>query len=180
MRQRLLTVRCVATVGCHAGRGHAERLKSRIISRVTRKLRAAAAHPITLMRDRYHRIAPEKEQTVIVPLRLGVVMVAKCSNPSCSASFRYFKEGRLFRLENDPTLSSASVSTTEYFWLCRSCSSTVTLRLNDDGKVTPVVLAELVQESGYFNSAIRQSGRLLSDVSFSIERRHGVRDLSTD
>jgi hypothetical protein len=174
MRRRLLTGRCAATTRLPRGQDHAESLTSRMMWRVTRKLRAiAAAHSITLMRDPHHRIAPEKEQTVIVPLTLGAVMVAKCSNPSCSASFRYFKEGRLFRLENDPTLSSASVSTTEYFWLCRSCSSTVTLRLNDDGKVTPVVLAELVQQSGYFNSAIRQSGRLLSDVSFSIERRHG-------
>ena len=33
-------------------------------------------------------------------------MVAKCSNPSCSASFRHLEEGMLFRLEADPTLKS--------------------------------------------------------------------------
>jgi hypothetical protein len=31
-------------------------------------------------------------------------MLGKCINPSCSASFRSLKEGRLFRLENDPNL----------------------------------------------------------------------------
>jgi hypothetical protein len=51
---------------------------------------------------------------------MGAVMIAKCSNPSCAASFLYLKEGRLFRLENDPTLKSCNVTTREYFWLFRS------------------------------------------------------------
>jgi len=32
------------------------------------------------------------------------VMVAKCTNPSCSTAFRHLEEGTLFRLEADPTL----------------------------------------------------------------------------
>ena len=61
----------------------------------------------------------------------GLEMLGKCTNPSCSASFRSLKEGRLFRLENNPTLRSCNVTTAEYFWLC-SCS-TMTLHLSDDG-----------------------------------------------
>ena len=68
-------------------------------------------------------------------------MIAKCSNPSCSTSFLYFKEGRLFRLEHDPTLGSKS-NRVEYFWLCPGCSSTMTLRLSEDGTVVTVLIPE--------------------------------------
>ncbi len=100
-------------------------------------------------------------------------MVAKCSNPRCSASFRYFKEGRLFRLESDPSPRSSSVMTTEYFWLCCGCSATMTLRLSQDGSVIPVALTELVHHRAYSMPANLQRGLLLGEVSFSIERRHG-------
>jgi hypothetical protein len=61
--------------------------------------------------------------------------------PSCSASFLYFKEGKLFRLELDPTLGSKS-NRLEYFWLCPGCSSTMTLRLSEDGTVVTVLIPE--------------------------------------
>jgi len=77
-------------------------------------------------------------------------MVAKWSNPSCSASFRYLEEGRLFRLEKDPAPRSSKVAAAKYFWLCPSCSSTMTLHLSEDGSVIPVVLREPVHNSGDF------------------------------
>ena len=133
-----------------------------------------AARPVTMMCDLRHRIAVEREETGNSPTdAMGAVMVAKCSNPSCSASFRYLKGGRLFRLERNPTLRSSNVRTAEYFWLCRCCSSTMTLRLSEDGSVIPVTLPELVHHSGDFTSAHRQRGLLLSDVTFSIERHRG-------
>jgi hypothetical protein len=58
-------------------------------------------------------------------------MLGKRTNPSCSASFRSLKEGRLFRFENYPILRSCNVTTAEYFWLCSCCSSTMTLHLSD-------------------------------------------------
>jgi hypothetical protein len=100
-------------------------------------------------------------------------MVAKCSNPSCSASFRYLKEGRLFRLENDQNLRLSSAAMAEYFWLCRCCSSTMTLHLSENGSVMPVVLPEPVHNTGDFISANRQKGLLLSEVSFWTERHRG-------
>lgn len=98
-------------------------------------------------------------------------MVARCSNPACSASFRHLKEGRLFRLETDPTLRSSNVTPAEYFWLCGFCSSTMTLRLNEEGIVLAVELSRAPQ-SAYFIATNRQRGLLLSDVSFSIKRQH--------
>jgi hypothetical protein len=58
-------------------------------------------------------------------------MVSKCANPSCSAIFRYFREGKLFHLAVGPAaLEAADVLETpalEHFWLCGECSSQMTL-----------------------------------------------------
>lgn len=67
-------------------------------------------------------------------------MLGKCSNPSCSAPFRYLQNGQLFRLEADPLLRTSTFNKPEYFWLCDHCSSTMTLRIGGEGKVTPIVL----------------------------------------
>jgi hypothetical protein len=94
-------------------------------------------------------------------------MVAKCSNPSCSASFLYFTEGKLFRLERDPTLGSKS-NRAEYFWLCPGCSSTMTLRLSEDGTVVTVLIPEPfrgVPEGVALTSVDREKGLLLRTVS---------------
>ena len=74
-------------------------------------------------------------------------MLAKCANPSCSVSFRYLQEGRLFRLEADPELtpsvnSYASHSRVEYFWLCSHCSEFMALHLGQDGTVVNVPLPD--------------------------------------
>jgi hypothetical protein len=77
--------------------------------------------------------------------RWGAAVVAKCSNPSCSAPFRYLKDGKLFRLESNPTLPPSKSDRVEYFWLCHCCSSTMTLRLRQDGTVITVLVPEAVR-----------------------------------
>jgi hypothetical protein len=62
-------------------------------------------------------------------------MLSKCANPSCSASFRYFHQGKLFRMETetseDDRARRAPLSKTpakaEFFWLCDDCASAMTL-----------------------------------------------------
>jgi len=54
-------------------------------------------------------------------------MLAKCTNPSCSAAFLHLDEGRLFRLESDWPVGSSNAKATEYFWLCGPCSAGLTL-----------------------------------------------------
>jgi len=69
-------------------------------------------------------------------------MLAKCANPSCTASFHYLQEGRLFRLEADPEsipyvnpYASGPTTKVEYFWLCGRCAESLALRLGQDGAV---------------------------------------------
>jgi hypothetical protein len=64
-------------------------------------------------------------------------MVSKCANPDCTASFRYFHIGKLFRLDSPPahTHKTASgedemlkrVPRLEFFWLCDECAGKMTL-----------------------------------------------------
>jgi hypothetical protein len=72
-------------------------------------------------------------------------MLAKCTNPSCSASFRHLDEGRLFLLETDPIFGSSKAKTTEYFWLCKECSTGMTLCLTQEGGVRPTGLREALR-----------------------------------
>jgi hypothetical protein len=104
-------------------------------------------------------------------------MVAKCANPSCSASFRYLGEGRLFRLEADPAFSSpgklnfGDFSKAEYFWLCSRCSASMTLRLRQDGKVVDERLPESARDArGDLAIISRHGGMLLRSVSTTRRR----------
>jgi len=97
-------------------------------------------------------------------------MVAKCANPSCSRTFHYLAEGRLFRLEVDPALSLSDNPTfddskvVEYFWLCDACSTAMTLRLDHEGKVVAAPPEPSVKN--HRDSAVisRHKGMLLRSV----------------
>ena len=93
-------------------------------------------------------------------------MLAKCTNPSCSASFSHLAEGRLFLLETEPPLGICTAK--EYFWLCEHCSGGMTLRLAQDGRVMTTGLREAVGDGPRveFASINREKGLLLRGVSF--------------
>jgi hypothetical protein len=61
-------------------------------------------------------------------------MVSKCANPACTASFRYFHSGQLFRLETlaardpiDDNGMKKSERRLEFYWLCDDCARKMTL-----------------------------------------------------
>jgi len=103
-------------------------------------------------------------------------MLGKCTNPSCSALFRYLEEGMLFRLEPDPNLRLSNPKAPEYYWLCHSCSAAMTLRIGKEGQVIPFALPVPVHGGAQGSEVIvveRHKGLLLSAVSFSTERHRG-------
>jgi hypothetical protein len=61
-----------------------------------------------------------------------------CANPDCSESFRYMRDGKLFRLQTEFRGSSSEISNPEYFWLCGRCADIMSLRLAEDGQVIVV------------------------------------------
>ena len=99
-------------------------------------------------------------------------MLAKCANPSCFRSFLHLREGRLFRLEGDPSLCSSNSPTVsgynivEYFWLCDACSTSMTLRLDEKGTVAAEPLSERAHDHPRdFAIISRHKGMLLRSVS---------------
>jgi len=76
-------------------------------------------------------------------------MVAKCANPDCGAPFRYWGQGRLFRLDlsehpkrmkqtgGNRALRSHNV---EHFWLCGNCAPRLTLALDQNGEIVTIPL----------------------------------------
>ena len=102
-----------------------------------------------------------------------MAMLAKCTNPSCSASFRHLADGSLFRLEAGQTVGSPKAEATEYFWLCESCSAGMTLRLTQDGRVMPIGLQEALRSGPQvtLNAVDRENGLFLRSVSF-LRRSH--------
>lgn len=105
-------------------------------------------------------------------------MLAKCTNPSCSAEFRYLHEGTLFRLELDSPVRPPEGKATEYFWLCGGCSPTMTLRLGEDGTVIAVPLPHPVggdSEEKAFVVADRKNGLMLHKTRLLVSGQFGYR-----
>ena len=73
-------------------------------------------------------------------------MVSKCANPDCSAPFRYFHTGKLFRADtafgfdrramDQDAEQRKSPRRLEFFWLCEDCSGKMTLSFDRDSGVT--------------------------------------------
>lgn len=100
-------------------------------------------------------------------------MLAKCANPSCSASFLHLADGRLFRLEGHSPVGASNAKATEYFWLCAPCAARMSLHLAQDGKVVPTGLREALPSGPTlaFTSLNRENGVFLRSVSF-LRRSH--------
>jgi len=67
-------------------------------------------------------------------------MVSKCTNPNCSAEFRYFGDGKLFEFE-----STSSRLTRNFHWLCNECAKSLKLQRGADGRVLLVRLDQVDQ-----------------------------------
>jgi hypothetical protein len=99
-------------------------------------------------------------------------MLAKCMNPSCSASFLHLVEGKLFRLDTGQTIASSDARATEYFWLCEPCSGRMMLRLAQDGTVVTTGVQQAFLEAILngpeiaLNSLNHEHGRFLRSVAF--------------
>ena len=111
-------------------------------------------------------------------------MLTKCSNPFCSASFRILGDGKLFRFEIDPLSPKSRSAPPEYFWLCGSCATAMTLRIGEGNGVVAIPLVELKKNlpSGVaFVSGDRKNGHLLRCIAFlplGNERSHKSRQHS--
>lgn len=56
-------------------------------------------------------------------------MLSKCLNPTCSETFRYLHDGRVFHLDIPGGANSGVPRRREFFWLCSRCSAKFTVTL---------------------------------------------------
>jgi hypothetical protein len=78
-------------------------------------------------------------------------MLSKCANPECTALFQYLRDGKLFQIDTSagnpqgagPQLVNEPKPPhrVEYFWLCGSCSSNMTLAFQRGKGVVMVPLS---------------------------------------
>jgi hypothetical protein len=64
-------------------------------------------------------------------------MLSKCANSTCSATFRYLREGKILLVESTPgipgKLEINASAHREHFWLCDACSKTLTIVPHSSG-----------------------------------------------
>lgn len=74
-------------------------------------------------------------------------MLSKCANPDCSAQFRYFHQGKLFRLETasgferrrslgENESPQKPLRRVEFYWLCDNCADKMVLAYDKETGVT--------------------------------------------
>jgi len=67
-------------------------------------------------------------------------MISKCANPSCKSSFRYFRGGKLFLVDQHTSTLvhehgfGEQEHEKEYFWLYATCASGMTLTRDHRGR----------------------------------------------
>lgn len=86
-------------------------------------------------------------------------MLSKCANPACAQPFRHLDEGKLFQVETEYFPASASRPALphrrgrmlrhhiERYWLCDSCSATLTLAFEHGRGVSTVPLSDQARSS---------------------------------
>ena len=105
-------------------------------------------------------------------------MLAKCSNLFCCARFRFLRGDKLFRLESDPVVCTDQPCQPKYFCLCHRCSSTMSLRLLEDGTVVATLLPEPVgrdRDDVVLRLVDRKNGLILRRSSFPLSEHFGNR-----
>lgn len=81
-------------------------------------------------------------------------MLTKCANPKCFASFRYLHDGKVFMIPGEGTAAMSALRpeqpnagcaarSSEYYWLCNTCSQTMTIVLDRHKTVRVVPIATL-------------------------------------
>lgn len=67
---------------------------------------------------------------------LEAAVLGKCANPECPATFRNFRDGRVFVTEVEAdyqTGVSGHARQSQYFWLCSSCCRTMAVTARNEG-----------------------------------------------
>jgi hypothetical protein len=90
------------------------------------------------------------------------MMLEKCSNPSCSALFRYLHQGRLFVLDTSDDAGAGGAFRNErlaahrlrYFWLCDNCHRSMTVVSEQGWEIKVVPFTALQPEETSWKASL--------------------------
>lgn len=92
---------------------------------------------------------------------LELTMLAKCANPTCSASFRYLHQGRLFVLgvsgdasDRGPFSNELASHRLRYFWLCDNCHRSMTVVSEQGWEIKVVPFTALQPEETSWKASL--------------------------
>ena len=113
-------------------------------------------------------------------------MITECANPACRQPFQYFRNGKLFIVDSRSGQWTADTSDAqpprfklEHFWLCQSCSATMTLVIvaGIGPKVAPILSDELPlsQDQSRAQPAQVETCRMPGPVTRDSARRENQR-----
>jgi hypothetical protein len=84
-------------------------------------------------------------------------MLSKCASPTCSNTFRYLSEGKLYLIDAKSAFVRHGARTNseyagksciyEYFWLCSSCCREMTIQIDNNFEVSVVRKPGIPQDS---------------------------------
>jgi hypothetical protein len=63
-------------------------------------------------------------------------MVSNCANPKCAKPLHYLRDGRVFVFDVQDNMTAGDAKRTrhvEHFWLCGTCSQTMSMEQSTDG-----------------------------------------------
>ncbi len=108
----------------------------------------------------------------VSPQNLDLKMLAKCANPTCSESFLYLHQGKLFLLDiSDDAGAGRSCRNgrpaphgLRYFWLCDVCHRSMTVVAEQGGKVKVVPLTAFRGEQTSWEASANFLGAGLNAV----------------
>jgi hypothetical protein len=84
-------------------------------------------------------------------------MLCKCANPTCSTTFRYLSEGKVYLIDSKAAAVrhgaragskyAGKSCIYEYFWLCSSCSRDMTIQIDNNFEISVVCKRGIPQGS---------------------------------
>lgn len=116
-------------------------------------------------------------------------MLSKCANPACSAKFQYLGVGKLFVIKARRSITKSESQSfersqihepTRYFWLCASCSQSLTIEACGSGRARIARTRVCSQDDRGAPSLVNEPGVASHEAVFSMNPKEKLDALTKE